>query len=530
MNWKCQLLCIAAIGAMSAPRAAGDEIDDLIKETLGATRMRSEAAGRLVAAAKKLPDAPDAQRRLCEQAYACGILGPAGYPAAMAALDILQRVAPARSAEWGVKRLEVARLRYLRSDRKTRPANGQAYVTLLMAQGQADRKAKRLAEATKHYRQAYSVAKAINLHWKQAIYDKATATAARAAMLDRVARLKAAVTKNPNDAESRRALVLACLVDLDRPETAAEYLNDRVDAPLRTNAALAAKPAAELADEDFLTLGQWYQTLADKTMMKHAKVRMLSRARDNLKFYLEVHTKADARRLAAKAELGKVVKLLATLAPPANDAQPSELIKGLTLQYTFDKRQPRLVHDKSPQKNHGHVRGVTWTANGHTGGACVFDGGGYVDVPNSPVETRDNWTLAAWIRPAKLNQNGIVIYTRSWGCAFAIAGGGDSRGSRLLGLYEQVLWIESGYTFGQAGRWVHVVMTRGPQITRFYVNGTQTPKTSSATPSPRTRGKGAAISSGGDRAFHGAIDDVMIWSRELTGPEVKQLYTSTGGK
>ena len=529
MIWRCQLLCIAAIGAMSAPHAPADEIDDVIKEILAAARTRSEAAGRLLAAAKKLPDSPEAQERLCTQAYEYGILAPSGYPAAMAALDILDRVAPAKSADWAVKRLEVARLRYLRSDRKTRPANGQAYVTLLMAQGETDRKAKRWAEATKHYRQAYSVAKAINLHWKQAIFDKATATAVRAATIERVARLKAAVTKNPNDAEKRRELVLVYLVDLDRPERAAKYLNDTIAAPLRTNAALAAKQAAELADEDFLTLGQWYQKLADGTMLKYAKVQMLSRARDNLKFYLEVHTKADARRLAAKGELAKVAKLLATLAP-AKAGPPGELAKGLVLHYTFDTPQPGRVHDSSSKKNHGQASKAIWTRKGHRGGACVFNGGGSVSVPVSPVETKGNWTLAAWVRPDRLKQNGIVIYTRSWGCGFAIAGGGDHTGSRLLGLFESVAWIESGYTFGATGRWVHVVMTRGDETTRFYVNGVQTPRTSSATPAPRTPGKGAAISFGGSRAFHGAVDDVMIWSRELTAPEVKQLYTHTGGK
>jgi len=528
VNWKHRLLCIAVIAGVSTLPAPGDAIDDLIAETLGSAATRSEAAGRLVKTAKKLPDAPEAQRRLCEKAYAFGILAPSGHPAAMAALDILDKVAPARAAEWAAKRLEVARLRYLRSDRKTRPATGQAYVTLLLARGEADRKAGQWAHAVMHYRQAYSVAKALNLPRKKAIYDRATATAARAATLERVKRLKAAVAEDPDNAENRRALILACLVDLDRPETAAEYLNDKVAEPLRANAALAAKPAAELADEDFLTLGQWYQTLANGTMLKFARVRMLCRARDNLKFYLEVHTKADARRLEAKSELDKVQGMLAALAP-ARIAPAHDLAKGLVLRYTFDKRQPGLVYDKSPQKNHGKFRGARWTAKGHKGGAAAFDGAGAITVPASPVETRDNWTLAAWIRPSRLRQNGIVIYTKSWGCAFAVAGGNDRRGDRLMGLFEQVLWLDSGYAFPAAGRWYHVVMTRGTKTTRFYVNGTATPKTFSATPNPGKRGRGASISSGGARTFHGAVDDVMIWNRQLTAQEVKVLYTLTGG-
>ena len=50
---------------------------------------------------------------------------------ALAALDLLAKIAPNRAAAWDDKRLEVYRLRYLRGDRKDKFINGRQYVVTI---------------------------------------------------------------------------------------------------------------------------------------------------------------------------------------------------------------------------------------------------------------------------------------------------------------------------------------------------------------------------------------------------------------
>jgi len=72
------------------------------------------------------------------------------------------------------------------------------------------------------------------------------------------------------------------------------------------------------------------------------------------------------------------------------------------------------------------------------------------------------------------------------------------------------------------------VMLRTNGITSFYVNGVQTPNTSSAAinmPSDFTIGS----QNGPARFYNGAVDDVRIYNRALTPDEVTQVYNANEG-
>jgi len=105
-------VCAIAIGP-----AGADEADDIIKQILSKAKTRAEGARKLLDSAKMLNDAPAVQVRVCEKAYECGMLTPAGYDTALEALKVLDTVAPARAGAWGEKRLGVYRQQYLRADR-----------------------------------------------------------------------------------------------------------------------------------------------------------------------------------------------------------------------------------------------------------------------------------------------------------------------------------------------------------------------------------------------------------------------------
>ena len=322
-------VCMLLIG-FSAARA--DETDDLIKEVLRQKRNAAAAAKELLTNAKGLTDAPAVQVRLCEKAYECGIASPAGYGSALAALDVLAKIAPDRAAAWDDKRLEVYRLRYLRCDRKDKLANGRTYVQMLLAQAERCGKNGKWSDAAKFYGLALDVAKTLRLPETPAIYQQAREAGNWVLVYSRLERLKAAVAKNPDDSSSRKRLVETYLVDLDMPAEAAKHLGDTLDPTLRKNVSLAAREASGLADADFLTLGQWYRSLAARTAAGTPKARLLARARDNMKMFLEVHTKKDLQQLrvakALKSVEAELKRLGVAAAPKTTRPQPVTLDLG----------------------------------------------------------------------------------------------------------------------------------------------------------------------------------------------------------
>ena len=318
--------CTIAVGP-----ARGDEADDIIKQILSQAKTRAEGARKLLDSAKMLNDAPAVQTRMCEEAYEYGMLTPAGYATALEALKALDTVAPDRTGAWGEKRLEVYRQQYLRADRKNKPDQGRTYVESLLAQAKQCAEAAKWSDAAKYRRQAYNVARTVNLPERPAIFASLRNAENRTEAVARIEILKATITKNPADVASRRRLVESYLIALDMPQEAAKYLSDALDATLRSNVALAAKDAAELADADFVTLGQWYKDLVARAADNEAKTALLTRARDNLRMYLEVYPKQDVQRLKVVGMLKAVEADLARLNPPAPVETPPQWVDVLAL-------------------------------------------------------------------------------------------------------------------------------------------------------------------------------------------------------
>jgi len=319
------LACV--ICASSSPVRA-DEADNIIKEALSTARTGAEAAGLLVGAAEALDDV-GVQVRICEKAYECGIKARAGYASAVEALDLLDKIASDRASLWGEKRLVVCRLLYFRGDPKDKFINGGEYVDALLARGGRLGGADNWSEAAKLYGLAAGVARTLKLPRHPVISEQITDASNRAMATGRLAGLKAAVEKTPDDATVRRRLVETYLIDLDMPIEAAKHLGEGLDAALRKNVSLAAKDASQLADADFLALGQWYRSLVARTAARAAKTRLLTRARDNLTMYLEVHKAEDSARQGAAKTLKGVEAELAQFA--ASLAAKGDKLRTLTL-------------------------------------------------------------------------------------------------------------------------------------------------------------------------------------------------------
>ena len=524
-----RVVVVAVVSLWLALPAAGDDADDIVNEIVRAATTRTEAAKQLVAAAGALRDAPAVRVRVCEKAYELGITSPSGYASALAALDALETIAPLKGDSWRAKRLEVYRLLYTRGPRADRLANGRAYVKLLTAQADAKEKLGAWRDAAKGRWQAYSVARTLNLPDRKAFYQAARATDVRAMTQARLAALKAALAKDGQDVSARRQLVTLYLVDLDAPRRAAENLSTALDATLRKNVSLAAKEAAELADADFLTLGQWYRTLASRTAIEKARGRLLKRSSNYLGMYIEVHTTKDMQRLTAVEALKAVDAELNELGV-LDRAAPAPT-KGLVLHYTFSSAKAGQIADASGQNHHGSASGAALVPDARAKGnpAATFDGrDDWVSAgADKALKMADAVTVCVWIRPASFGGFRNVLSDH---------GRGGNNGKILRFQSQRIEFMigpegspDVGWTVPAAGQWHHVVVTYDGATMHLYADGVR--KASRplkgkvpVNPNPVLIGK-----SGFREYFHGMLDDVMLYNRALTGAEVAQLHKAQRG-
>ena len=528
------LLCIVLAVVVCGPgrRAPADDADDIAAAILRETPNRPEAAKKILEAAKSLTDSPSVQIRLCQKAYEHGMASPAGYPTAIAALGLLERVAPTRIDHWREKRLEVYRLQYYRSTRGTKADNGRSYVKLLLLRAKAAGKSDKWKDASKYYRQAYQVARTLNLPQKKEIYEDSRIAATYEMMHNRIEVLRGALGRNPNDPYSRKQLILTYLVDLDRPSEAVKYLGSKVDATLRKNVTMAAKEAAELGDADFFTLGTWYRSLAGKAALKHAKVNMLRRALDNVNRYLEVYTKQDAQRLRATEMVAAIEAELKKLGDES--ARRPALPPGAVLFLTFEKKAlvsrlgRTIVRDESGAKHDGVVIGPAFAPRAG-GRAMVFDGRSYIDMGNPPgLQVTGDMTICMWINPASLSsrQNpmskaygGEGTWTLETNGTINYYCGSSGRNAGPYTAYRTSTQLK-------VGQWTHMALVRdmSAKTVTWYANG----KAVFAGPA-RHAVKASAysllIGKGYVRNFRGMLDNVGVFKRALTADEIHHLAT-----
>lgn len=157
----------------------------------------------------------------------------------------------------------------------------------------------------------------------------------------------------------------------------------------------------------------------------------------------------------------------------------------------------------------------------------------------SPISTSVfDVSMCAWIRPSNLNQSGMAVHNgRETGSAgdgfsFGLGNGGGGTGAKLTVIYNGKGFFDSGYTFPTANTWYYVVYTKSDssnQVTRMYVNGVQTPNTSTVNPNPAS----SAFTVGQlDRAsnglfpFAGGVAVVQFYNRNLTVTEVLQNFNA----
>jgi hypothetical protein len=204
---------------------------------------------------------------------------------------------------------------------------------------------------------------------------------------------------------------------------------------------------------------------------------------------------------------------------------------GLIAYYPFNGD----ANDYSGNNNHGTPINSPVSTNdryGRANSAYLFNGTNqYVEVPNSTSlqNLSSGITITAWVR--------VDGWYLDWGLVACKCNGQNNQFQLAVlnrdGQNSQYYLHSDGVLPGERigedivfGRWFHVAMTMSGQNRSFYYNGSLI---GSPTNYPTLTPYNTPLYIGRDPylrdEYHiGALDEVTIYSRPLTGAEVRQLY------
>ncbi len=182
--------------------------------------------------------------------------------------------------------------------------------------------------------------------------------------------------------------------------------------------------------------------------------------------------------------------------------------------------------DSSGSENHGTIIGEPNLVTGKVEGALQFDG---MDdsVRTDYAADLPTWTVALWVNspaaPKKAAPSGPVHRENnlqiSWNHSSA-----DFRGAAGLRVADQ--WYAASFGQLEANQWYHLTATYDGENLKAYTNGvliTDNPDPSGPSDKESATLKFAKHSNYGDH-FEGTIDDVCLYSYDLSADEVAALY------
>jgi outer membrane lipoprotein-sorting protein len=184
------------------------------------------------------------------------------------------------------------------------------------------------------------------------------------------------------------------------------------------------------------------------------------------------------------------------------------------------------ANDSSGSENHGNIYGDPNLVSGQIGGALQFDG---IDDSVRTGFTADlpTWTVALWVNspaaPSSQATGGPVHrennFQINWNHTSA-----DFRSAAGLRVADK--WYAASFGQLQADTWYHLAATYDGENLKAYTNGvliTDNPDPSGPPDKESTTLKLARHANYGDH-FKGTLDDVRLYSYDLTADEVAAIY------
>jgi hypothetical protein len=217
---------------------------------------------------------------------------------------------------------------------------------------------------------------------------------------------------------------------------------------------------------------------------------------------------------------------------------------GLVAFYPFNGNEV----DESGKSNHGRASGVTYGADrtGQPNAACRFDGlDDFITVDEDASLESDDFTVACWMKTLSLETDTyqtLVIKEDGWNDGYKVVLRtelNDERARTVLFTvsgpesdYETMVNLHSTYRIPAAGAWTHVAVTyRHGGDMRIYIDGVLDARTAGPPSWDRANSYELVIgrhsNNGGTSYggyFQGAMDDLMIYNRELGEREIESIF------
>lgn len=211
-----------------------------------------------------------------------------------------------------------------------------------------------------------------------------------------------------------------------------------------------------------------------------------------------------------------------------HDGPPAEL----QMHWKVDEASGSTATDSSMYSRTGSVMGTaTWIAAPRNNGFDCEAGDGPERIDGGTWSvTGSELSLAAWVRDESTGTDGRVIFksngndtsNQSWG--LTVSGGVADFRVTADGTWDKL--DATGVV--PAGQWTHLVGTFDGTTMRIYVNGGLAASKTHSTGGSISANSAHAVTVGdsptGARALDGAVDDVRVYSKTLTGAEIAEIY------
>jgi uncharacterized protein YjdB len=203
---------------------------------------------------------------------------------------------------------------------------------------------------------------------------------------------------------------------------------------------------------------------------------------------------------------------------------------GMVGHWKLDEGSGNTLIDHSGNGNNAILQSTTnvrWVS-GVIGSALQLDGGTnrFALAPHNPtLEIPNALSIAAWVKPNVLHRGTILNKSDGNGFEFWL----DSNGQLEFRLNRtnngSTYLIRSNYNYnGDLGKWIHVAATFNGTEMVIYVNGVSNiSKTYAPFTIGTTSGNLILGALGTIQRYNGSIDEVMLYNRALSGPEIMGL-------
>ena len=258
-----------------------------------------------------LNESPDLQRLICVRAYDLAVGDPEGIDAAVASMHRLAALDPDQTLASQDRIVRALTIAHARTRGDERDAVADRLADALEKSGDLHAGGDDVTASIPLYRRAHAIAGRDDAERADRLRDKIETATAKSQTMRRIEQYKQRVKQNPNDRKAGHELVMAYIVDLDRPEAAAKY-SFLVDEELAGRVRLAEKPIASVSPEDSYDLAKWYDGLSSNGPST-VKFAMLNRAAGYYRRFIESDPSDASALTVARVKLTRVETQLAEL-------------------------------------------------------------------------------------------------------------------------------------------------------------------------------------------------------------------------